>query len=105
MAPLSLACANEAFLRSVLLRLASVRLAPVSFARVSRARCSISICRPETRSRPPPRTAAGAVPSAEPMPKLRRRRDKGGATSSEFLRAHPVRIEFDALDFFALAHV
>src|SRR5216683_4324736 len=40
MAPCSLACANDAFLRSVLFRLASVKLAPVNFARVSRARCS-----------------------------------------------------------------
>src|ERR1700682_756303 len=40
MAPCSLACARDAFLRSVLFRLASVRLAPVNFARVSRARCS-----------------------------------------------------------------
>src|SRR6266851_6401745 len=40
MAPCSLACANDAFLRSVLFRLASVRLAPVNFARVSRARCN-----------------------------------------------------------------
>src|ERR1700731_1400340 len=40
MAPDSLACANEAFLRSVLFKLASVKLAPVNFARVSRARCS-----------------------------------------------------------------
>src|ERR1700686_437033 len=40
MAPLSLACAKDAFLRSVLFRFASVKLAPVNFARVSRARCS-----------------------------------------------------------------
>src|ERR1700719_548156 len=40
MAPCKLACANDAFLRSVLFRLASVKLAPVNFARVSRARCS-----------------------------------------------------------------
>src|ERR1700681_2474915 len=39
MAPCKLACANDAFLRSVLFRLASVKLAPVNFARVSRARC------------------------------------------------------------------
>src|ERR1700732_518572 len=40
MAPCSLACANDAFLRSVLFKLASVKLAPVNLARVSRARCS-----------------------------------------------------------------
>src|ERR1700730_18499242 len=40
MAPCSLACANDAFLRSVLFRLASVKLAPVNFARGSRARCN-----------------------------------------------------------------
>src|ERR1700681_4071333 len=40
MAPCSLACANDAFLRSVLFRLASVKLAPVNLARVSRARCN-----------------------------------------------------------------
>src|SRR5947199_381323 len=40
MAPCSLACAKDAFLRSVLFRLAPVRSAPVSLARVSLARCS-----------------------------------------------------------------
>ncbi len=40
MAPCSLACANDAFLRSVLFRLASFKSAPVNFARVNRARCN-----------------------------------------------------------------
>src|ERR1700738_3334433 len=40
MAPCSLACAKDAFLRSVLFKLASVKLARVNFARVSRARCN-----------------------------------------------------------------
>src|SRR5258708_36349236 len=68
MAPLSFACAKDAFLRSVLLRFASVRLAPVNLARVSRARCSTA---PERSA--PDRSAStkslrlsGARASAQP---------------------------------------